>query len=60
MPVHFRMKKGKSYFILFDKIPDRELVEETSKIAYENEEIIIKTNVFIFTISLDTEKRNSI
>ncbi|HUH27633.1 DUF1697 domain-containing protein [Gelidibacter sp.] len=41
-------KKEKSYFIIFDKIPSIELIKEVSKIAYENEEFVIKEKCLYF------------
>ena len=44
-------KKEKSYFIMLNKIPDSNLVNEVDKIAYENEEIIIKNDCIYFCCS---------
>ncbi|CAH8282182.1 uncharacterized protein (DUF1697 family) [Mariniflexile fucanivorans] len=44
-------KKEKSYFIMLNKIPDSNLVKEVDKIAYENEEIIIKNDCIYFCCS---------
>lgn len=41
-------KKEKSYFIMLNKIPDIALVDEVSKIAYVNEEIVIKNDCLYF------------
>ena len=41
-------KKEKSYFIILNKIPERNLIEEINKISYDDEEIIIKNNCLYF------------
>lgn len=41
-------KKVKSYFIMLNKIPEINLVEEVKQIPYENEEIVIKKNCLYF------------
>ncbi|MBP0903532.1 DUF1697 domain-containing protein [Mariniflexile gromovii] len=41
-------KKMESYFIMLNKIPDTSLVDEVAKIAYENEEVIIKKDALYF------------
>ena len=41
-------KKEKSYFIMFSRIPDNELVEEVSKITFENETFVIKNDCLYF------------
>ncbi|WP_445958107.1 DUF1697 domain-containing protein [Yeosuana sp.] len=41
-------KKEKSYFIMLNKIPEPNLVEEVEQIPYENEEIVIKKNCLYF------------
>ncbi|MEO5788295.1 DUF1697 domain-containing protein [Gelidibacter sp.] len=40
--------KEKSYFIMFSRIPDNELVEEVSKITFENETFVIKKDGLYF------------
>ena len=44
-------KKEKSYFIILNKIPERNLIEEVNKISYDDEEIIIKNNCLYFYCS---------
>ena len=44
-------KKEKSYFIILNKIPERNLIEEVNKISYDAEEIIIKNNCLYFYCS---------
>ena len=45
-------KKEKSYFIILNKIPDSELVEQVSKISYENEAfVIIDKCLYFFSVS---------
>ena len=41
-------KKQNSYFMLFDRIPQRELLKEVETISYENEEVIIKNDCLYF------------
>lgn len=41
-------KKAESYFIMLNKIPDTNLVEEVAKITYENEEVVIKNDCLYF------------
>lgn len=41
-------KKEKSYFIMFNSLPNSELVEEVSKISYEHEEFVIKNKCLYF------------
>ncbi|MEN3323086.1 DUF1697 domain-containing protein [Mariniflexile soesokkakense] len=41
-------KKVASYFILLNKIPETNLVEEIAKITYPNEEIVIKNDCLYF------------
>ena len=41
-------KKKKSYFILFNKLPNTKLVDEVSKKTYENEEFVIINKCLYF------------
>lgn len=41
-------KIEKSYFIILNQIPDRSLIEEVSKINYENEDFVIKNDCLYF------------
>ncbi len=41
-------KKEKSYFILLNKIPNQNLVDEAMQISYENEEVVIKNDCIYF------------
>ncbi|RSK41916.1 DUF1697 domain-containing protein [Mangrovimonas spongiae] len=41
-------KKQNSYFSLLYTVPNQELVDEVSKISYENEEIVITKNCIYF------------
>jgi uncharacterized protein (DUF1697 family) len=41
-------KKENSYFIVFSKIPDANLLTEVASISYENEEIVIKKDCLYF------------
>ena len=44
-------KKEKSYFIMLNKIPERNLIEEVDKISYDDEEIVIINNCLYFYCS---------
>lgn len=44
-------KKENNFFVVLNIIPDAELVEESQKTSYENEEIIIKKNALYFYCS---------
>ena len=44
-------KKEKSYFIMLNKVPERNLIERADKIFYDDEEIIIKNNCLYFYCS---------
>jgi len=44
-------KKEKSYFIMLNKVPERNLIEKADKIFYDDEEIIIKNNCLYFYCS---------
>ena len=44
-------KKKDGYFIMLNKIPDTNLVEEVDKITYENEEVVIKNDCLYFYCS---------
>jgi uncharacterized protein (DUF1697 family) len=44
-------KKEKSYFIMLNRIPEINLVEEVDQLIYENEEIIIKNDCLYFYCS---------
>jgi len=41
-------KKENSYFIMFGKVPDKNLLKEIASISYENEEVVIKENALYF------------
>ena len=45
-------QKEKSYFIMLNKVPDMELIEDVEKLSYENEEFIIKNNCIYFYCSI--------
>src|SRR5690606_506303 len=45
-------KKEHSFFIMFNKIPDAELVADAQQISYENEETIIKKDALYFYCSI--------
>ena len=45
-------KKEHSFFIMFNKIPDAELVADAQQISYENEEIIIIRDALYFYCSI--------
>ncbi len=44
-------KKEKSYFIMLNRIPESNLVEEVDQLLYENEEIIIKKDCLYYYCS---------
>ena len=44
-------KKEKSYFIMLNKIPERNLIEEVDKISYDEEVIVIINNCLYFYCS---------
>jgi len=44
-------KKEKSYFIMLNKVPERNLIEKADKISYDDEVIIIKNNCLYFYCS---------
>jgi uncharacterized protein (DUF1697 family) len=44
-------KKEKSYFIMLNRIPESNLVEEVDQLQYENEEIVIKKDGLYFYCS---------
>ena len=44
-------KKEKSYFIMLNRIPEINLVEEVDQLPYENEEIVIKKDCLYFYCS---------
>ena len=44
-------KKQNSYFIMLNKVPERQLVKEVDNLLHENEEIIIKKNCIYFYCS---------
>ena len=46
-------KKEKSYFIVLNRIPENELVEEVKHITYENEEFMIIKDCLYFYSDLD-------
>ncbi|MEZ4803586.1 MAG: DUF1697 domain-containing protein [Gelidibacter sp.] len=44
--------KEKSYFIMFNKTPDKELLKEVESISFENEEVILKKDALYFYSSV--------
>jgi uncharacterized protein (DUF1697 family) len=47
-----KAKKEKSYFVILNKIPELELIQDVEKLSYENEEFIIKKDCIYFFSSI--------